>query len=109
MAITPIEISELEARAENVYEAIVVASKRSRQINEEQKIEFNQRLELLHAKSKEDENGDVDLPPNPDQIKVGREFEKHSKPTEVAVSDFLTDKITFDYKEEKQEIVIPEN
>ena len=38
MAIKPLEIHTLESKAANVYEAIVVLSKRARQINEETKI-----------------------------------------------------------------------
>ncbi|MBS4027269.1 MAG: DNA-directed RNA polymerase subunit omega [Ignavibacteriales bacterium] len=98
MAIIPIEISELEKRATNVYEAIVVLSKRARQINEEQKIEFNQRLEVLHSKLPEEDSEDLEPPPSPDQIKIGKEFEKYQKPTERAIDDFLNDVLEHDYK-----------
>ena len=50
MAIKPIDIEHLSGKAENVYEAIVVLLKRARQINEEMKIEFNQRIEMLQSR-----------------------------------------------------------
>ena len=39
MAVRPIDLKELESKAANIYEAIVIMSKRARQINEELKIE----------------------------------------------------------------------
>lgn len=50
MPIEPIDVSRVEAQAENIYEAIVVMSKRARQINEDIKIQLNQRLETLSLK-----------------------------------------------------------
>ncbi|MEK7264029.1 MAG: DNA-directed RNA polymerase subunit omega [Bacteroidota bacterium] len=98
MAIIPIEISAVEARSANIYEAIVILSKRTRQINEELKVEYNQRVEILNAKNKESEDQDHDLPPNPDQIRVSKEFEKRAKPSEQAVDDLLSDKVSYRYK-----------
>ena len=101
MAIVPIEISEVEARTANIYESIVVLSKRTRQINEELKVEYNQRVEILNAKNKESEDQDHDLPPNPDQIKVSKEFEKREKPGEQAVENLLSDKVSYRYKSDE--------
>ena len=53
MPIKPLDIDHLSAKAENVYEAIVVLLKRARQINEEMKIEFNQRIEMLQSRKAE--------------------------------------------------------
>ena len=50
MPIKPLDIEDLTGRAENIYEAIVILLKRARQINEELKIEFNQRIELLQSR-----------------------------------------------------------
>ena len=103
MPVKPINLKDLESKVENLYEAIVVLSKRSQQINEEIKIEFNQRLELITSKimSEEPEEPEsLELVTNPDQINVSREFEKRSKPTEQAVRNLLSDELEFRYKEE---------
>ena len=41
MGITPVDLREVDKQAANVYEAIVVAAKRARQLNDEYKIEYN--------------------------------------------------------------------
>ena len=102
MAIRPIEIEEMSNKAENIYEAIVVMSKRARQINEEMKIEFNQRIEMLQSKIFEPEDESDQPQTNPDQILIAREFEQRQKPPEVAIGELESDKLTFRYKEEEQ-------
>ena len=74
MAVRPLDIKKLESTADNVYEAIVVMSKRARQINEETKIEFNQRVEMIPPKLVEEETEPDQPVVNPDQILIAREF-----------------------------------
>ena len=100
MAIKTLEIKELEAKAANVYEAIVVLSKRSRQINEETKLEFQQRIENLVAlPGNPDEVEDI---ANPDQLKISLEFEKRPKPTEEAIEELMNDQLVHRYKEAEE-------
>ena len=97
MAIKTLEIKELEAKAANVYEAIVVLSKRARQINDEMKAELNQRLEyIVVLPSSTDEVEDV---ANPDQLKISLEFEKRAKPTEQAIEELMNDQLEHRYKD----------
>ena len=102
MAIRPIDIEQMTGKAENIYEAIVVMSKRARQINEEMKIEFNQRIEMLQSKVFEPEDESEQPQTNPDQILIAREFEQRAKPPETSIDELLDDKLTFRYKEEEQ-------
>lgn len=100
MSIKTLEIKELEAKAANVYEAIVVLSKRARQINEETKLEFQQRIENLVAlPSSPDEVEDV---ANPDQLKISLEFEKRPKPTEEAIDELMNNQLDARYKEAEE-------
>jgi len=100
MPIKPIDIDVLSKSADNIYEAIVVLLKRSRQINEEMKIEFNQRIEMLQSRIFEPEE-ETEVPQtNPDQILVAKEFEQRPKPTEIAIRELMEKKIGFRYKEE---------
>jgi DNA-directed RNA polymerase subunit K/omega len=103
MPIKPVDLIELESKAENIYEAIVLMSKRARQINEENKLEFNQRIELIQTKTESDEEVDA----NPDQLKISLEFEKRPKPTEVALEEAMADKLEFRYKEPEEQPEIP--
>lgn len=101
MAIKTLEIKELEQKAANVYEAIVVLSKRSRQINEEIKIEFNQRIENL-VSLPNDADEDDEFVSNPDQMNVSLEFEARPKPTEEAIEELMKDQLEHRYKETEE-------
>jgi len=101
MAVKPINIDILSNKAENIYEAIVVMSKRARQINEEMKIEFNQRIEILQSRIYEPEEETEQVQTNPDQIIVAREFEKRAKPTETAIDELMEGRVDFRYKEDE--------
>jgi hypothetical protein len=96
MPLNPIEITKIDRHAENIYEAIVVLSKRARQINEEMKIQLNQELENFTTRPDSEE----EIETNPEQERISKEFEKLPKPTEAAVADLLGDRITYRYKEE---------
>ncbi|HEV8537938.1 MAG TPA: DNA-directed RNA polymerase subunit omega [Bacteroidota bacterium] len=100
MPLKPLDIEEISGKAANIYEAIVVLLKRARQINEEMKIEFNQRIEMLQSRIFEPEEETEQPQTNPDQILVAQEFELRPKPTEIAIQEVLENRITFRYKEE---------
>lgn len=103
MGFKPLEIKEVEAKAANVYESIVVLAKRARQLNDDTKIEFNQRLETIAALAQPVQHEDEEEPKsNPEQIKLSVEFEKRKKSTEQAIVELMDDKIKFKYKEENK-------
>lgn len=94
--VSTISLDDLEKYVENVYEAIVVIAKRSRQINEEQKQIIEEEMQL----------GDDLLPPNEeydddevDKRALERDFPKLPKPTRIAVAEMLEGKLKFEYVE----------
>ena len=101
MALKSIELNKLLSKAKNIYEAIAVMSKRARQVNEEVKIEFNQRIETIQTKVTENPE-ETEVEANPDQLKISYEFERRPKPTDIAMKEILGDKITFRYKEKEE-------
>lgn len=101
MPVKPLDLVKLDGKAENIYEAIVVLLKRARQINEEMKIEFNQRIEMLQSRIFEPEDEGEQPTTNPDQILVAKEFEQRPKPTETAVQELMEGKLTYRYKEDE--------
>lgn len=99
MPIKPIDIEAFTHTARNVHEAIVAASKRARQINEEIRIEFNQRVELLTPRIEtESEESDI----NPDQLRIAVEFEKRPKPTDLALVELMQGSLSWKYKETEE-------
>jgi hypothetical protein len=97
MPLKPINLDYFYKGGTNVHEAIVVASRRARQVNEEIKIEFNQRIETLVPKSEVETEGEIDV--NPDQLRISMEFEKRPKPTDVSLVELMGGEIEWRYKE----------
>lgn len=97
MPITPLEIEEVESKAGNIYEAVVVAAKRARQLNDETKLEYNTRVEPL---IKADDDSD-DTVVSKDKMNISVEFEMRTKPTERGLNELLGDNLEFRIRSEK--------
>ena len=96
MSLEPIDLSLIDKHAENIYEAIVVLSRRARQINEEIKISLNRELEMFSSRMDSDEEIETNL----EQMRISIEFEKMAKPTQRAVEDLFSDRVNYHYKDE---------
>jgi DNA-directed RNA polymerase subunit K/omega len=96
MNIEPVDLRAIDKRAANVYEAVIVASKRARQINDEQKMEFNALVSTIVPQTTTEEEGE-DIQ-NPAQLKIALELENREKPQIQAIKELLDDKIVYDYK-----------
>jgi len=96
MGITPIDLRSIDDKANNIYEAIIVSAMRARQINDENKIEFNALLSTIPEAVGDDESEDID---NPAQLKISQDMEKRDKPHVQALKELLNDDIDYKYKE----------
>ncbi len=96
MPLKTIDIEKFEENADNMYESVAVAAKRARQINDEMKMELNQRLAPVIEKETED-----DTIMNQDKLEISLEFEKRDKPTNQAVKEMLNKELTFRYRDEQ--------
>jgi DNA-directed RNA polymerase subunit K/omega len=94
MALKTVDLEQFEKNAENLYEAVVIASKRARQINDEMKMEINQRLEPIMAKETDDE-----AIMNQDKLNVSLDFEKRNKPSLQATDEVVKEEIKFRYRD----------
>lgn len=95
MTIEPVDLKLIETRAANVYEAIIVAAKRARAINDDNKIEFNKLLSEIPQIGLDDDSEDTT---NLDQLRMALEFEKRSKPHLQALQELLDNKIKYRFK-----------
>lgn len=95
MNIEPIDLRVIDAKTANVYEAVIVSAKRSRQINDEQKMEFNALLSTVPQSTTEEDNEDIQ---NPAQLKIALELEIREKPQIQAIKELLDGKIEYEYK-----------
>jgi len=98
MPIKPLEIEVVESKAGNIYEAIIIAAKRARQVNDEMKIEYSQRLQPLMEKEEEDETI-----VSKDKMNISLDFEKRFKPTEVGITELLADQLEFRLRTDETE------
>ena len=95
MAVEPVDLRVIDERAANIYEAIIVAAKKARKINDENKIEYNALLSTIPTTGTEDENEDIE---NPAQLKIALELEKKEKPHLEALEQLLEGKIEYEFK-----------
>lgn len=98
MPINPINLRKVEAHTKNVYEAVIIAAKRARQINDENRLEFNTQLSTM-IPSIEDE---FEERGNPDQERISLEYEKREKSHLRALGELIEGEVSFRYKDEEQ-------
>ncbi len=96
MNIEPIDLRAIDKEAANVYEAVIVAAKKARQINDEQKMEFNALLGTIIPQTTTEEEGE-DIQ-NPAQLKLALELEGREKPHIKAIKELLDGKVEYDFK-----------
>jgi len=85
------DLRELDIETGNIYESLVIMSKRANQISNNIKEELHQKLsEFASANDNLEEVFE-----NREQIEISKYYEKLPKPTLVAVQEFLDDKIYY--------------
>lgn len=83
------DLVELEEKTGNVFESIVMLSKRSNQISVELKEELTQKLQEFASSSDNLE----EIFENREQIEISKFYEKLPKPVSMAIDELLADKI----------------
>ena len=85
------DLRELDTKTENIYESLVIMSKRANQISNNIKEELHQKLsEFASANDNLEEVFE-----NREQIEISKYYEKLPKPTLVAIQEFLDDKVYY--------------
>lgn len=91
--------SELYSKVDgNLFETIVLLSKRSNQISREMKEELSQKLEEFGSHSDNLE----EVFENREQIEISRHYERLPKPHSIAVQELIDGAIHHRYPEEPQ-------
>ncbi len=79
MAVKPISIREMEKQSDDIFETVVVMSKRAKQITQ------NRSMEQAMKEAEEFDMGALDeLPPEPKE-----DYEEETKPTTQAMNEFM--------------------
>jgi hypothetical protein len=84
----------------NLFETIVLLTKRSNQISREMKEELSQKLEEFGSNSDNLE----EVFENREQIEISRHYERLPKPHSIAVQELLDGAVHFRYPEEVKNI-----
>ena len=96
MPVKTLDIREIEKRAKNLYEAVIVVAKRARQIN----IDINEQIKSHLGNIEIDEDNSEDVI---DRESIISEFDRKAKPTTLAIEDMLEDRLKFNYIDNVQE------
>lgn len=85
------DLRDLDVKTNNIYESIVIMSKRANQISNNVKEELHQKLSEFASSNDNLE----EVFENREQIEISKHYEKLPKPSLVAVQEFLEDKIYY--------------
>jgi len=85
------DLRDLDKTTNNLYESIVIMSKRANQISNNIKEELHQKLSEFASSNDNLE----EVFENREQIEISKHYERLPKPTLVAVQEFLEDKVYF--------------
>ena len=85
------DLDKLEAKTGNIYETVVVISKRSNQISVEMKQELNRKLEEFAYYTDNLE----EVFENREQIEISKFYERLPKSSLIALQEFVDDEVYF--------------
>lgn len=85
------DLRDLDRTTDNIYESIVVMSKRANQISNNIKEELSQKLSEFTSSNDNLE----EVFENREQIEISKYYEKMPKPSLIAVQEFLEGKVYY--------------
>ena len=92
-------IAELVGKTGNIYESLAIISKRANQLNVELKQELSEKLDEFAISSDTIE----EVHENKEQIEISKFYERLPNAALIATEEFLTDNITYRYREDWSE------
>ncbi|TVQ75613.1 MAG: DNA-directed RNA polymerase subunit omega [Balneolaceae bacterium] len=90
MAVKSLDLEKIQATTGNVYEGIVILSKRARQIAAQEKMELDEKLKYFEGFEDEEE-----YTFNEEQERITKEYEARPHPTQRAVNELMDEKIYY--------------
>ncbi len=85
------DINDLDTGVDNIYQTVMVASKRANQISVEMKQELNRKLEEFASYTDNLE----EVFENPEQIEISKFFERLPKPSLISLQELSEDQIYY--------------
>lgn len=97
-SITTRDTAQLVEDTDNIYQTVVVASKRARQISSNMKEELSNKL----AEFASTVDNLEEIFENREQIEISKFYERMPKPTILAMEEFLEGKVYYRKREEEE-------
>jgi len=96
-----VSLDDLMQDNRNIYESVVVMSRRARQVNDDQKMLIDRDRDVQPQNDMRDteEFEDVEI----DREALMREYIKYPKPSKVAMTEMVEDKIHWEYPAEEED------
>lgn len=88
--IQTIDTTALAEETGNLYESVVILSKRARQVSGRVKADLDQKLSYFDELSLEPAE---EIRTNEDQLRISLEYERKPKPGAIAIEEFFNDEI----------------
>lgn len=85
------DLNDMDVETDNIYQTVVIASKRANQISVEMKHELNRKLEEFASYTDNLE----EVFENPEQIEISRFFERLPKPSLISLQELTEDQVYF--------------
>ncbi len=85
------DLRAFDKKTENIYQSLVIISKRANQIGQEMKEELSSKLEEFASSTDNLE----EVFENREQIEIAKYYEQLPKPSLIAINSFLTDKVYY--------------
>lgn len=92
------DIHQLVHNTENIYETLVIVSKRAKQLSVDLKHELHQKLEEFAVSSETIE----EINENKEQIEISKFYERLPNPSIIAMEQFLEGEIYHRYNDKKR-------
>ncbi len=90
MAVKSLDLEKIQATTGNVYESIVILSKRARQVAAQDKMELDEKLKYFEGFEDEEE-----YTFNEEQERITKEYEARPHPTQRSVKELMEEKIYY--------------
>ncbi|MFP4467343.1 MAG: DNA-directed RNA polymerase subunit omega [Bacteroidales bacterium] len=93
------DLRQFDRDTENIYQSLVIISKRANQIGQEMRDELNSKLEEFASSTDNLE----EVFENREQIEIARHYEQLPKPSLIAISEYLNGNVYFRVPEQEDE------
>ncbi|MDI6400709.1 DNA-directed RNA polymerase subunit omega [Balneolaceae bacterium ANBcel3] len=98
MPVKSLNLEKIQSTTGNVYEGIVIMSKRARQLAAQEKMELDEKLKYFEGFEDEEE-----YTFNEEQERITKEYEARPHPTQRAVKELLEDNVYYRSPEKDKE------